>query len=185
MRARALLLGAVISLGASGCIIGSRSSSDTPAPKPLTQLRSQCGDQTGPVYKLGGTFGALLGNSKQVEILVSVGDRFAVWASFSKSQLVDFTITPPTLRVLCHVYTTGEGGGPASIFDARTVGHFMIQTDDGSNSCRGCLVLGFVAEVPSFDTRQRRSPEFTDTASYHRDRGPVRCGSSRRTRWAS
>jgi hypothetical protein len=63
------------------------------------------------------------------------------------SQLVAFTITPPRLQVLCHVHTTGEGGGPASIFEARAVGHFVIQTDDGSNSCRSCAILGFEADV--------------------------------------
>jgi hypothetical protein len=143
------MLGAVISFGASGCVLGSTgSASDVPAPQPLTQLRAQCGDRTGPVYELGGALpGTLLGNSKPVHILVSDGEKFAVSASFSGSQLVAFTITPPTLLALCHVYTMGEGGGPASIFEARAVGHFVIQTDDGSNNCRSCMILGFEADV--------------------------------------
>jgi hypothetical protein len=146
---RALILGAVISLVASGCMLGSTEvTTDTRAPQPLSQLHAQCGDRTGPVYKLGGALpGTLLGNSKPVRILVSVGEQFAVSASFTNSQLVAFTITPPRLLALCHVYTTGDGGGPASIFEARTVGHFVIQTDDGSNSCRSCAIFGFEADV--------------------------------------
>lgn len=145
---RALIVGAVISFVTSGCLLGStQPPSDTRALQPLPQLHAQCGETTGPVYRLGGTLpGALLGNSKAVQIRVSVGERFAVSASFSGSQLAAFTISPRSLVSLCHVYTTGEGGGPAGIFEARAVGHFLISTYN-SDSCRGCVVLGFAAAV--------------------------------------
>ena len=117
--------------------------------QPLAQLRAQCGDETTHVYELGGTLpGTLLGNAKPVYISANVGEPFAVWASFNDTQLTAFSVTSPTLQSLCRVYTTGEGGGPAGIFEARAVGHFEIQTQTASDGCIMCpAILGFQAEV--------------------------------------
>jgi hypothetical protein len=146
-----LLFVGIISLVASGCWLASGgSSSDGQAPTTLTQLHSQCNDQRVPVYELGGTLpGSLFGNAKPVHIVVNVGDRFAVWAQFNESQMAAFKVVPSKLRALCQVYTTGKGGGPAVIFEADTVGHFVVQTQNVGDNCIGACpaILGFEADV--------------------------------------
>jgi hypothetical protein len=151
LRAGSLLLVGIISLVASGCgLAGAGSSSDGQAPVTLTRLHSQCDDQRVPVYELGGTLpGSLFGNAKPVDIVVNVGERFAIWAQFNESQMAAFKVIPVALQALCQVYTTGKGGGPAVIFEAHKVGHFVVQTQDVGDNCIGACpaILGFEADV--------------------------------------
>jgi hypothetical protein len=102
------------------------------------------------VYELGGTLpGSLFGNARPVHILVGIGGRFVIWAKFNESQMAALTVTPPELQSLCHVYTSGKGGGPAVIFAAQKAGHFVVETHSGPDNCVGLCpaILGFEADV--------------------------------------
>jgi hypothetical protein len=77
---------------------------------------------------------------------VHVGERFVVWAQLLHSELGTFAITRPGLDVLCRVFTTGDGGGPAEVLFGVAVGRYAVVTHS-ETGCRRCAVLGFAADI--------------------------------------
>lgn len=116
------------------------------AENPSVRLAARCSPLPHATYRLGGDeSGGLAGNPQPVVVHDAVGDRVAIWARFARRHLHEFSLTGNAAVSACSVETAGEGGGPAAVFEARSVGitRVVTRTDD----CGPCAQLAFTARI--------------------------------------